>query len=259
MVEIIYIATDEYSNFFDGFASTIKYFLPGVPKIVKVLSNVDRDYTIHCDDVVRVDFIKIFDLFYPCINLNKTNFISQLLPYVSEYVFYFDADTIFLPVEGCVWWDLKTYLDMDFFCIGKHPFYQLKDDVEWKSGCIENFYEYFTTRDKTQESYIEDREYTYLISSFFCAKRNVMEKMCNYINNMIRTDMCRENDYKIPYYSDENYFNKVVYDVFKGTNDDFKIKIGNYILYNEYDSVATKNESFMLQKGFNSGFKRLKR
>ena len=29
MVEVIYIATDDYSKYFEGFAETIKYFLPG--------------------------------------------------------------------------------------------------------------------------------------------------------------------------------------------------------------------------------------
>ena len=65
MVEVIYIATDDYSKYFEGFAETIKYFLPGVPKIVRVLSNIEMDYSIDCEDVQRVEFIKIFDLFYP--------------------------------------------------------------------------------------------------------------------------------------------------------------------------------------------------
>ena len=161
MVEVVYIATDDYSKYFEGFAETIKYFLPGVPKIVRVLSNIEMDYSIDCEDVQRVEFIKIFDLFYPCINLNKTNFINQLKETEAEYLFYFDADTKFLPVDNEVWDNLKYFLDYDFFCISKHPFYQLKDSIEWKKNSINRFFKEFTTRDETQNSYIPQNEYNY--------------------------------------------------------------------------------------------------
>lgn len=259
MIEIIYIATDDYSKYFDSFASSLKYFWPGMPKVVRILSNVERDYTIECEDVLSVEFIKIFDLIYPCINLNKTNFITQLKPIDSKYVFYFDADTMFFPTPNDVWDNLKFFMDEGFFCMGKHPFYQLKDEVEWKNSSIENFYKYFTTKDESQETFIEDYEYTYLISSFFCAKRDIMKKMCDYINNMIRNDMRRDNGYKIPFFMDENYFNKVVYDVYKQKNDLFNVKIGNYILYNTEDNIITINENFIIQKGFKNSFKRLRR
>ena len=46
MIEVIYIATDDYSKYYDGFIETIKYFFPNEEKIVRVLSNIDRDYYI---------------------------------------------------------------------------------------------------------------------------------------------------------------------------------------------------------------------
>lgn len=258
MVEVIYIATDDYSKYFEGFAETIKYFLPGVPKIVRVLSNIEMDYSIDCEDVQRVEFIKIFDLFYPCINLNKTNFINQLKETEAEYLFYFDADTKFLPVDNEVWDNLKYFLDYDFFCISKHPFYQLKDSIEWKKNAINRFFKEFTTRDETQNSYIPQNEYTYIISSFFCANRRTMKRICEKIDEMMRGDLRRANGYKIPIFLDENYFNKIVFNAKFLGDKTYNIKVGDYILLNGYESNLNSAENFLMQKNINAEFKRLR-
>lgn len=258
MVEIIYIATDDYSKYFDGFADTLKYFLPGIPKIVRVLSNIEKDYSIDCEDVQRVEFIKIFDLFYPCINLNKTNFINQLSETEAEYIFYFDADTKFFPVDDSVWEKLKYYLDYDFLCISKHPFYQLDDSVSWKNHSIQRFYNEFTVRDKTQNSYIPSYEYTYIISSFFAANRNTMKRICDAIDFMTRGDLKRENGYRIPFFLDENYFNKLCFNAEFLGDATYNIKVGDYILLNGEKSVKNESENFLIQKNFENNFKRLR-
>ena len=144
MIEVIYIATDDYSNFYEGFIDTIKYFFPNEKKIVRVLSNVVKDYYVPEDsNVERVEFYRIFDLFYPCINLNKTYFLSQLPKTECKYVFYFDADTFFNPMPMEFWCDFKKKMDDNFFCIGKHPYYSLSDDDEYKERDIEIFFNKF--------------------------------------------------------------------------------------------------------------------
>ena len=65
-IVINYIATDGYVDFFDMFRDTIGNFFPGVKKIVRILTNVSRDFGISNEDVERIDVIKIFDLVYPC-------------------------------------------------------------------------------------------------------------------------------------------------------------------------------------------------
>ena len=35
---------------------------------------------------------------------------------------------------------VDNFLDYDFFCISKHPFYQLKDSIEWKKNAINRFF-----------------------------------------------------------------------------------------------------------------------
>lgn len=260
MIEIIYIATDDYSKYYDGFINTIKYFFPKEEKIVRVLSNVDRDYYIPEDsNVIRVEYYKIFDLFYPCINLNKTYFISQLPKTEADYVFYFDADTMFFETDESVWSNLKNDMDNGCFCIGRHPYYSISDEYSYKNRYIENFFEFLTTRDETQISYIPEYYYTYVISSFFCARRDIMEDVCCQVNDLTRGDLKRENKYKIPLYMDENYFNKLVYEwEFNGDErNNFSVK--NYILLTNSNNIHSEGESFIFQKNNNDENKRLRR
>lgn len=259
MIEVIYIATDGYSNYYDEFINSIKYFFPHDEKIVRVLSNVERDYFIpENSNVNRVEFYKIFDLFYPCVNLNKTYFITQLPKTEAEYVFYFDADTIFFPTDDSVWENLMNDMNNGRFCIGKHPYYSISEEYSYKWRYVENFFEFLTTRDKTQVSYIPEYYYTYVISSFFCARRDIMEDVCNQVNEMTRKDMCRSNYYRMPLYMDENYFNKLVYnwEFCDDKRNNFSVK--NYILLTNSNNIYSEGESFIFQKNNKEANKRLR-
>lgn len=259
MIEVIYIATDDYSKYYDDFINSIEYFFPNEKKIVRVLSNIDRSYYIpENSNIERVEYFKIFDLFYPCINLNKTYFISQLPESEAEYVFYFDADTIFFETDNSVWVNLKNDMDNGCFCIGRHPYYSISDEYSYKWDYIENFFKFLTTRDETQVSNIPEYYYTYIISSFFCARRDIMKDVCEQVNNMTRQDLKRSNEYRIPLYMDENYFNKLVYNwEYCGDNrNSFSVK--NYILLTNSNNIHTEGESFIYQKNNNESNKRLR-
>lgn len=259
MIEVIYIATDGYSNYYEGFIDSIKYFFPNEKKIVRVLSNVVKDYYVPEDsNVERVEFYRIFDLFYPCINLNKTYFISQLAPSEADYIFYFDADTMFFETDESVWTNLMDDMNNGKFCVGRHPYYSISDEYDYKWRYIENFFEFLTTRDKTQKSYIPNYYYTYIISSFFCAKRDIMNDICEQVNNLTREDLKRNNRYRMPLYMDENYFNRLVYEwEFEGNNrNNFSVK--NYILLTNSNNIHSEGESFIFQKNNNESNKRLR-
>lgn len=258
-IEINYIATDGYVEFFDKFRDTIGNFFPGVKKIVRILSNVSRDFGITNNDVERVDVIKIFDLIYPCINLNKTYFLSQLPPTDADYVFYFDADTYFNKVSGFVFDELLDHMDEGNFCMSYHPKYNLDDSVDYKKEDIEIFFSCMTERDSSQLSYIDSYYYTYIISSFFCARRDVFFDVCNEVTEMIRGDMRRDNKYRIPMYMDENYFNKLVYNYEVKNDRTFNFKIDSYILLgNSYNKENIYN-GFITQKNYNNDLKRYRR
>ena len=255
IVEIVYIVTGDYCNYAKDFFGTLKFFMPGVKKIVTVLSDKMEEYgDFTTDDVIKTNVIKMFDLIYPCINLHKSYFIEQLPNSGADYILYFDADTKFKEVNDYKWDDIFSAMDCGNVIISRHPVYAMKDGeflfgVE-KKYFIENFFSTnMTERDERRASYIPAKEYTYIISSFFGAKREVMSKLNKYIISMTRKDLTRETIYHIPPYMDENYFNAINYDFENKINSNVKFCVNQYselldTANDEYDTV------FMYQKNF---------
>ena len=255
MIEINYIATGGYVQYFELFKQTLHNFFPSEKKILRVLTDGKVDFDGLCDDVVDSKCYKMYDLIYPCINLNKTYFLSQLPRTNAEYVFYFDADTFFNEKPTEFWDEFMATLNSDSFCIGKHPFYNLSDDDEYKERDIEIFFSCMTERDDTQCSYIESYYYTYIISSFFGAKNEVFYGVCETVTSMIRNDMTRNNGYRIPLYMDENYFNRLVYDFEFNGDKKIKFAVRNYILLGDSLNKTDIYDAFITQKNFNKEFK----
>ena len=230
VIEIIYFATGDYIKYFPNFIDSVKYFFPFVKKIIRVVTDKDIEEVELCDDIIRVDIIKILDLFYPCVNLHKTYFIKQLEHSEADYIFYFDADTVFLNKPEYFWGDLVNWMNKNYFIIGIHPYYLLPDSDEYKERDISVFFSHMTERDEKSEAYIPVEKYTYVISSFFGGKKDTMLKMCDEVNSMIKKDLIRHKGYHIPSYIDENYFNKIVYNCENRIDNRFNIKVGAYII-----------------------------
>lgn len=256
IIEIIYFATGDYVKYYKNFIESVKYFFPFVKKIVRVVTNKELEDVELCDDIIRVDTIKILDLFYPCVNLHKTYFIKQLDHSEADYIFYFDADTVFLNKPEYFWGDLVDLMDGNYFIMGIHPYYLLPDSDEYKERDISIFFSHMTERDEKSAAYIPDEKYTYVISSFFGGKKNIMLTICDEINSMIKQDMVRCKHYHIPYYIDENYFNKIVYNCEKGFDKRFNIKVGAYIILGGNNIPSDfYQETFLAQKNMNKEYK----
>lgn len=255
MIEINYIATSGYIQYCGLFCETLENFFPNTPKKLRIITDSDYEVGYICDDVIDVEVIKIFDLIYPCINLNKTYILTQLPQTEAEYVFYFDADTFFNEMPDEFWADFKYELDNDRFCIGKHPFYNLSDEDKYKERDIEIFFSSMTERGEMSTSYIDSYYYTYIISSFFCGKRAVFFDVCEKVTSMIREDMTRDKGYHIPLYMDENYFNKLVYDYeFKGDRGN-NFCVREYILLGNSLNKEDAPYAFITQKNYNKEYK----
>ena len=234
-IEIIYIATGSYCEYADNFFNTLKFFAPGVKKIVTILSNGLEKYKNFCSqDVILTRYYPMFDLLYPCITLHKSYFMWQLPPSGADYMFYFDADTIFKPVPEYDWEQMFKSLDENYVLISKHPIYAAKDGFKLtgieKNAWIENFFtSNVTEKDNTKCGYIPVDRYDYLISSFFAANQRIMYVLNNRINMMARKDLTRYPQYHIPKFMDENYFNALAYDYSVGiNNDNLKFKVKQY-------------------------------
>lgn len=254
-IEIVYVATNGYCMYADKFFETIRYFAPGVKKVITILSNGLEKYDGYCGgDIIRTKVIKIFDLIYPCINLNKSYLIEQLPPKNADYIFYFDADTMFKNVPNYDWEQMFSDMDKGSMLISKHPMYAAKDTFSLygvsKKDWIDNFYTTnMTEKDKSRASYIDADKYTYVISSFFAASTNVMHRINQEVIRLTRYDLTRSRRYHIPQYMDENYFNSLVYDYEKFGKQDFLFSVKQYSELNnadsdEYDTV------FIYQKNF---------
>ena len=260
-IEIIYVATNGYCNYAEGFFSTLKYFMPGVKKIVTVLSNGLEEYDGFCEgDVIKTNVIKMFDLFYPCINLHKPYFIEQLPKANTDYIFYFDADTIFKEVPDYDWEELISELESRKVVISMHPMYAAKKTFSLygvsRDDWIANFFtDNMTEKDPKRASYIAADRYNYVISSFFAARRDVMHELNAYLIQMTRSDLTRSERYHIPQYMDENYFNALVYDYENGClNRNFGFSVKQYSELKDGDSEHY-DTVFIYQKNFNNDFK----
>lgn len=258
------IATNDYCKFLPKFFDTLKYFMPGVKKNVKIFTNRDDDdysYVYKNIDIESLDVIHIFSLYYPSINLNKFNYVEQAKRTKSDYIFFFDADTFFKEVPNYDWDALLSRMDNGDILVTKHMFYNILEGAKWENGCNMNkeyqlyyCYSSMTERDPEYSAFIEDFEYTYIIVSFFAAKRDKMYELCNRIKGLATYDLKRERGYHIPLYPEESYLNKLVYNFEKGYDNTLKFDIRQYA---DMANVPTDNncDTFIYQKNFNSEFK----
>ena len=253
IIRIVYVATHSYCYYAKNFMESLPNFAPGMKKMVTILSDHLEDWDGYWNgDIISTNVIKMFDLYYPCINLHKPYFIEQLPAVGADYVFYFDADTLFQEVPDYDWESFFKELDEGKLAISKHPVYALKDGAELyktkKENWISNFFTAnLTEKDPNSSAYIGDSEYTYVISSFFGGTSETMHKICEEMMRITRYDLSRQRGYHIPLYMDENYFNALVYDYEHGVNDKFKFSVKQYsevygVDNDRYDTV------FMYQK-----------
>ena len=252
-IRIVYIATHSYCYYAKAFMESLNNFAPGMKKIVTILSDHLEDWEGYLNgDIISTSVVKMFDLYYPCINLHKAYFIEQLPPVNTDYIFYFDADTVFKHVPDYDWDAFFKDLDEGKLAISKHPVYALKDGAllfyEEKQKWIDNFFtSNLTEKDPNSSAYISGDKYTYIISSFFGGSKETMHKICEEIMRITRYDLSRQRGYHIPLYMDENYFNALVYDYENKINDKFAFSVKQYSeVYNtdndNYDTI------FMYQK-----------
>lgn len=263
-IEIMTIATNDYVKFLPKFFKTLKYFMPGVKKNVRVFTNKYRDdfsYILENNDVNKLDVVRIFDLYYPSINLNKFNYVEQIEPSESDYVFFFDADTYFKEVPAYDWEGLLNRMDDGEILVTKHMYYNILEGAKWENGSVMNkeyqlyyCYNNMTDREPEYSAFISDFEYTYIIVSFFAAKRDKMYELCKRIGELARMDLHRDKGYHIPLYPEESYLNKLVYNFEKGYDDTLHFDVRQYA---DMANVPTgnNNDTFIYQKNFNSNFK----
>ena len=232
IIEIVYICTGDYCLYAKPFTESLKYFLPGYKKVLRIISDRCDEYEgFVSDDVIITTITKMPNLIYPCVPIHKMKWVDEVPCCNSDYVFYFDADTIFRECPGYNWDYLLDMMDYGSVLLSKHPCYLLKSD-EKRDVWFYNFFVTNPTRDPQYASYIPDDRYTYVITSFFAANKRVMRKFCREIIRLQLEDMTYSKSYYTPRFIDENYVNMLVNKTFKGENTGFDFLVCHFnVLY----------------------------
>lgn len=253
-IQIITIATGCYKNFVPSFIESVQHFMPNDEKRITIYSDGLLEYQYYTNKYIKLINIKpLYDLIYPCININKPLFINEAIQNNADYIYWIDIDTIFKKVPYYDWNKMKNDLDSNKVLVTKHPFYILNDnEVYWgrnKEESVNNLYtKNLTEKDPLRSSYIPAEKYTYINSAFWAANKTTIKRFNDKIIELTRQDLKRyPYGYRVPNYMDENYVNKIVYLYTTGKSKEFDFEINSYTALcnmksNEPDTV------FMYQK-----------
>ena len=207
VIEIIYLATGSYKKFIPGFFGSLRFFFPGYSKIITVISddlscckNVEVD-----DSVIEFNIRKVIQLPYPFPSYFKYNYIKEFCSRKADYIFYFDADTVFIDNEFLVYDDVLKMADENIL-LSFHPFYAYSEEEYYIPGLIDNN----TERNPEYFTCIEDETYDYVIGSFVAGNTENILKLSEKVINMMAEDLKKEGRrWYIPKYMDESYLNSI--------------------------------------------------
>lgn len=233
-IDIFYIATGVYFEYFGEFLRTLPNFFPGVKKRVHIISDKMKEYDGYNDGTIEVNVIYQLDMPYPIIPLLKTLFVKAYMPEDAEYIFYFDADTIFMEKSPEYWVWLASEVERGEILAANHPGNLRPDN-------------YLVNYEST--AYVPQTALRFsLIASFWGGRKDKILKFCDQMNEKIRADLTFHKDnapgHYIPPLFDQDYMNRVVQD-----SDGLSFLIRYFVLItwlaNENDVFA---DNFVEQK-----------
>lgn len=266
-IEIVYICTSTYKNYTGKFLESLQYFFPNTAKILKILT--DDVFSIkqlaeetNNLDNVTLDIIKITDLPYPLINLGKFAYIYDYLDENANYVFYFDADTMFIEKDSQYWNNLENVLNSGKLLLSPVVTYSLafypdeyREDERpyriWDMEIFKNRCEERITSQLYDKLNIPDPSYVWASTSFIAGTYNTMKLFLDKANRKVQEVMVNPtidgiNEYIIPRLFDESVANKMIYDSYIGKDLDITYYVKPYAVLSE--RTAEPNITFMCQK-----------
>ncbi len=232
IIEVVYICTGDYSKYAPQFVESLKFFFPGYRKVLRIISDrCDELVGFHDDDVIITTLTKKPNMIFPCVPIHKFSWVKEMLDCTADYVFYFDADTIFREKVGYNWEHILDLMDKSLILLSKHPCYLLTDEESLKAW-LYGFYIDNPTKDPQYASYIASDEYVYVITSFFAANKRIMGEFCEKVISLQLEDMTRRKSYYIPKFIDENYVNMLLDKTMRGEYTGFDFYVGEFnVLY----------------------------
>ena len=232
-IDIFYIATGVYTTYFDNFLCTVHNFLPSYNKRIHVISDGLKEYNGYNENGISINVIFQMDLPYPIIPLLKSKFISYNLTDDMKYVFYFDADTIFLEKDDEYWEIFIKDIDNGNFLLSNHP---------------GNYYRTYSIPD-TSKAFIAPGFFYYtIISSFYGGSIDGMKKICEKELSMISSDLTSHvnghQSHYIPPLFDQDYVNKIA-----DESNDMSFSIKYFVNIHWFSNSQDRHEeNFIEQK-----------
>ena len=137
-IGIYYICTGPYKGWFPGFLESLKNFLPGDEKHLKIISDGLDDYHDYYDDKHRiyVDSIdKIHNYPWPIVTLFKFKYILDNKDDSFDYCFYFNGNSEILVKSNLFWDNFRTILAKNDLLVTYHASDAIIDDIQnFKKG-----------------------------------------------------------------------------------------------------------------------------
>lgn len=274
-IQIVYICTAKYKFFSESFFSSLHHFFPEEEKIVTVLTD-DVNYisdmfenikdTFSNNKIYSLDINKITDLPYPLINLSKFYFVKDYINEDADFVFYFDADTIFCEKEPDFWKKLFNVLNNNKILVTPHLSYlssffpenYIESQRPYRIYDMEVFKNVCDERESSplyDKLHIPDRSYIWVITSFVASNKETMKNFCDLVNRKTQECMIGEvkggiPSYHIPRLFDETIINKLIHDSFCGRLSGFDFIVKPYASF-KYSEIP--DYTFVIQKSFKNG------
>ncbi|MBW4730052.1 hypothetical protein [Prevotella melaninogenica] len=247
-IGIYYICTGPYKGWFPGFLESLKNFLPGDEKHLKIISDGLDDYHDYYDDKHRiyVDSIdKIHNYPWPIVTLFKFKYILDNKDDSFDYCFYFNGNSEILVKSNLFWDNFRTILAKNDLLVTYHASDAIIDDIQnFKKGDKK-------IDKKNSSSYIGTANYIYVQACFWGGKATAIYQMCHEHLNLVSKDLL---NHIIAPWDDETYYNKYIYI----NPDHLKIKYMMCFYAQEIGCIDKyKDEVFALLRN-NDNFKSVK-
>lgn len=254
-IDIFTLVTGPYNAYFSNFLNSIGNFFPDNKKRIHIASDGLNEYNGKSFENLSVENIEvthIIDLPFPLIPIQKTYMQKNYVTLDMDYVFYFDIDTIFLNRDNSVWEFLFNQIEVNnSVVLSKHPHHDAFPDRIWNLVEFNFESKAYIPNDTHTPDTVNDIDWEkydrHIISSFWGGKRENVLKMGEYVNVMFKYDL-RIIRY-LPKFVDENYINRLIFDVDTGIVKDLKFYVDEHLVIipgYEY-SVPTPN-IFLMQK-----------
>lgn len=281
-VQIITIGTSLYLEQTKDLLFSISNFWPNSNKIVSLLcddldegTNILQNLDYENAHIIKSKCIKITDLIYPCINLNKMCFINDYIDKEADYVFYFDADTEFMKRDDDFWSRLKNSLDdnrilipISINCVSSFfpdLYYPEERNNRIFDTQIKNMYQENNSSPAFETYNINDSLHLWAMTSCIVAKANIMRDFCKYYikfaSETIKQQLPDNSTYNLAYtyvvpkLSDETIINKIIHNSESGVDTTFKFSIHPYAKQYKH-TIPDEDYMFIYQKHKGKAFKK---